>query len=269
MPKYLIGADPELFVVDNTGSFISGHLFPCGTKQEPRKTKHGAVQVDGIALEFNVTPSREKHEFITNLRSVVADLNEIVEEIHPGASLKAIPSADVGLKFLDAIPKENAELGCNPDYNAYEMCPNSTPNAMTPFRTGSGHVHIGFCDFDNSKLDSFEHFIKCAMLAKELDYYLGLPSLQWDSDNQRRELYGQAGAFRPKPYGMEYRVLSNRWVDDENLMGFVFDQTQKAMEAFDNGVSLIDEYGEYARQTIAAANSNWHIERKDIYNRVM
>lgn len=257
---YLIGGDPELFVVSKNGEYISGHLFPCGNKAEPRKTANGAVQVDGIALEFNITPSNTKDSFIHNMKAVVADLNAIVDEHYPGASLKAIPTAEVGLKFLESLPKENSELGCNPDYNAYLMQENPTPNARAPFRTGSGHVHIGFCEPDINNLTDWDHFMKSAQIARQLDFMLGLPSLLWDDDNRRRQLYGQAGAFRPKPYGMEYRVLSNKWVDDEVLAGFVFDQTQIAMKMLDDGIDLFDSYGEYARETIAEANANWKNE---------
>lgn len=267
MSKYLIGSDPELFVVDGNGAFISGHHFPCGTKEEPRKTTHGAVQVDGIALEFNTVPSATKDDFIKNFKAVLSDLNAIVEEIHPGASLKAIPTAEVGFKFLDMVPEHNRELGCNPDFNAYTMAPNEAPDSSNPFRTGSGHVHIGFCEPSGEQ--TFEHFLKCCSIAKELDYYLGLPSLHWDADNRRRLLYGQAGAFRPKPYGMEYRVLSNAWVNEEKLMGFVFDQTQKAMANFDRGVSLFDQYGDFAKDMIGAANANWHEVNQAVYAQVM
>src|SRR5688572_7948032 len=118
--QYLIGSDPELFVRNGAG-FLSGHLFPCGTKTAPRKTTNGAVQVDGIALEFNTKPAATRDEFINNLKAVLGDLNAIVAEHAPGAYLEAIPTAHVGLAFLRALPRENSELGCNPDFNAYFM----------------------------------------------------------------------------------------------------------------------------------------------------
>jgi hypothetical protein len=44
----------------------------------------------------------------------------------------------------------------------------------------------------------------------------------WDKDTERRKLYGKPGAFRPKPYGCEYRVLSNAWVDKPEVAGILF-----------------------------------------------
>jgi hypothetical protein len=265
---FLVGADPELFVKQGD-RFLSGHLFPCGTKAVPTPTKHGAVQVDGIALEFNVKPSATRSEFITNLKNVLGDLNEIVDRHYPGAKLESIPTAEVGMEFLNSLPEINRELGCNPDYNAYSLGQNPSPNAQLPFRTGSGHVHIGFKEFDESLLESREHFEYCARIARQLDFFLGLPSLSWDTDSRRRELYGQAGAFRPKPYGLEYRVLSNKWVDDEYLVGFVYDQTEKAMNLIEQNYDLTAQFGGYARESINSGNTGWLEDRPDIAEAVL
>ena len=258
-----VGADPELFV-RNGESFLSGHLFPCGTKTAPRKTPHGAVQVDGIALEFNVIPSATSKDFIANLKNVLFDLNKIVDECVPGSRLVAIPTAEVGEEFLKTVPAENKALGCNPDYNAYSLEANPVPNAELPFRTGSGHVHVGFCEPDEELLYDFDHFERCAQLSRQMDFLLGLPSLNWDGDTKRRELYGKAGAFRPKPYGMEYRVLSNAWVESENLAGFVFNQTVKAQTLLEEGLDLFEVYGEYAKNCINTGQTEWMTARPDV-----
>jgi hypothetical protein len=54
--------------------------------------------------------------------------------------------------------------------------------------------------------------------------------LFYDNDVERRELYGKAGAYRPKPYGCEYRVLSNRWLTSSTLIGWVFRNTALALQ---------------------------------------
>jgi hypothetical protein len=96
------------------------------------------------------------------------------------------------------------------------------------------------------------HLEACRALTKSLDVWLGLPSLVWDQDDRRRTLYGAAGAFRPKPYGMEYRVLSNKWINDPLLRKTVFHNTLKAIEATFNNPDYGDRefFGKTARQII-------------------
>jgi hypothetical protein len=57
-------------------------------------------------------------------------------------------------------------------------------------------------------------------------------------------MYGAAGAFRPKPYGVEYRVLSNAWLTTEDRMRFVFDQTVAAVNDLIAGKRAIEKLGE-------------------------
>jgi hypothetical protein len=79
----------------------------------------------------------------------------------------------------------------------------------------------------------------------------------WDKDATRRQLYGKAGAFRPKPYGMEYRVLSNRWLDSEPLMRWVYNTLQTAMADAFSGVWAEDAFGDLARTVIDNNEVDW------------
>ncbi|QVJ12711.1 hypothetical protein [Pseudomonas phage PSA11] len=215
----LVGADPEIFMMKD-GKFVSAHGAIPGNKKEPFKVDKGAVQVDGMALEFNIDPAKDEKEFVRNLTTVMSTLKGMV----PGFELNPSPVAEFGFDYIKGQPDEAKELGCEPDFNAYENgAANPRPNAEVDFRTGAGHVHIGWGnDIDISDPD---HIEACCMAAKQLDYYLGLPSLLYDKQVKRRTLYGAMGAFRPKPYGVEYRVLSNAWLKDEALMKWVFKNT--------------------------------------------
>jgi hypothetical protein len=59
--------------------------------------------------------------------------------------------------------------------------------------------------------------------------FLGLWSVIRDPDTKRRELYGKAGAFRFKPYGVEYRVLSNFWLHTPDRMEYVWHLVRGAL----------------------------------------
>ena len=60
----LVGADPEFFVRSKeTGELVSAHGLIEGTKKNPIPMGPGHAQVDGMALEINVPPSRNAKEF--------------------------------------------------------------------------------------------------------------------------------------------------------------------------------------------------------------
>lgn len=234
--EFTIGADPEVFVMDSSGPVSAYGMIP-GTKADPFKVKNGAVQVDGMALEFNINPAKNEKEFNTNIDSVLT----ILREMTPGYELMFEPVAHFGEDYIRSQPKEARELGCDPDYNAYTGLANPSPNVNAPFRTASGHIHIGWTKPKDDKwpteydVTDPGHFEACCMLAKTLDLYLGVPSIVWDKDVTRQELYGKPGTFRPKPYGMEYRVLSNKWLEKPHLRSLVYNNTIDAIKAlFEN-----------------------------------
>lgn len=229
----LVGADPEVFVKDGTG-FISAHGMIKGDKKNPYPVNNGAVQVDGMALEFNINPADNPEEFLNNINSVMGQLQAMV----PEHELQAIPTATFSDEVMKAAPKEALELGCEPDMNAWTGKENPTPDGGVNFRTGAGHVHVGWCE--GMDVNDPDHITACAMLAKQLDAYLGIPSLLFDKDDKRRQLYGKAGSHRVKPYGMEYRVLSNAWLKDDRLKKWVYDNTITAFR------SLLSEGSYYA-----------------------
>jgi hypothetical protein len=251
-----IGADPEVFVLNGkNGKYSSAHIFKAGTKDRPKAIPHGFVQVDGLALEFNTPPTQDKNEFISSITGCLQDLTKIVKASSKNFRLEATPVVGFNKKYLKSLPREVRALGCNPDWNAYTMDENPIPDAEKPFRTGSGHIHVGFTE--NADVESASHLMDCAKLARQMDYYLGLPSLEWDPDPVRRQLYGKAGAFRAKVYGMEYRVLSNRWLSRPELVAFVFDQTMKACSQADKGNFLDELYVGYAQKVINENQVDW------------
>lgn len=259
MKNILIGCDPEVFVYSlKTNEFVSAHGMVRGTKEEPQKVPFGAVQVDGMALEFNTIPAHNEEEFVFNVNTVYKRLSEMAG---PDFQLRAEPVATFSKAVFAKTPTEAKLLGCDPDFNAWTRQPNQMdPSAMDrPLRTGSGHIHIGWTQ--NQDPQNMAHFEDCVSIVRQLDYYLGCPSLLWDADNRRRSLYGQAGAFRCKPYGCEYRVLSNTWLRSESLQRWVYRAAIKACEDLSKGHNLASKHGDAAQRII---NKN-HVEYQDFY----
>lgn len=239
--SFTIGADPELFLMKD-GEYLSvedykGPLIP-GTKARPFEVKGGAIQVDGVAAEFNLNPAKEFKTYYQNLKDVLGELRNRVKSKDASLKLVANPTATFNKFYFDHLPEHTKELGCDPDYNAYTMEPNPRPRTNKPFRTGSGHIHIGF----TSKADvtSQGHMLDCALVTKQLDKALLFAAKDWDNDVQRMELYGKPGAFRAKPYGVEYRPVSNAWLRGFKSVKGVFDITLSVMRAIDSGKHDLD-----------------------------
>lgn len=236
--KLTLGADPELFVQQGK-DFVSAHSFLSGTKWNPDRLKDGAMQVDGCAAEFNIDPCATLNEWLFRLDNVQAQLQDKLNTYNLG--LKLVPQATVQFsqEYFETLPTEATLLGCEPDWCAYtKTCkvPDSSL-ALAPIRTSGGHIHLGY-GIDDRKLhpDSEEHFDLSCDITKQLDCSLYLGSLLFDTDDERRKLYGQIGSFRPKEYGMEYRVLSSVWLSSSVLKQWCFETVHKAYDDWWGGI---------------------------------
>lgn len=231
-----LGADPELFLADASGEVISAHDVLPGTKAHPHLVDKGAVQVDGVAAEFNILPSRTKKQFKTNIKSVVRQLSILAG---PNLHLDFVPLAHFCAAYFKRLPETATQLGCSPDWNAYteEMNPAPirmlSPDTGDPIHTAAGHIHLSWCD-DVDPNDRV-HMKNCFKAARQLDHILLPGSLAFTSKETklgellRRNMY-PAGSFRPKTYGIEYRSISNQWVRWEESIDWMFDATMAAMD---------------------------------------
>lgn len=228
---FKFGADPELFVKDDKGRHVSAEGLIPGTKDEPYKVDYGAIQVDGMAAEFNIDPATTFTEFNRNIQAVMGQLEAMLPK---GYTLDAIPSVVFDEDVFTASPDKAKELGCMPDFNAWtgEMNPPPHDPANPFLRTASGHLHIGWTE--GQDITDLQHVMNCRDLVKQFDWYLGGWSVKMDSDPTRRNLYGKAGACRFKDYGVEYRVLSNFWITTRDRRLAVWNRMQMAIGAMSN-----------------------------------
>ncbi len=238
MTTFTIGADPEIFLTNKaTGAAISAHDLLPGTKAIPHKVEFGAVQVDGTAAEFNIDPVRigDFNGFNNNIIQVMKQLSQMVGKQY---SFNLSPVQEYPKDYFDSLPPSAVELGCDPDYSAYTGKVNPRPDNTKTFRTAAGHIHVGWGS--NIPKDDEDHMLICCEFIKMLDVTAGLFNTLIDGDPRRRELYGKAGAFRPKSYGVEYRTPSNRWLATKN--------TRFMMWWFINeGVKMMTEFGSVAK----------------------
>jgi hypothetical protein len=221
MTAFTIGCDPEVFVTDLEGKPVTAHGLVPGDKKNPFKVDRGAVQVDGMALEFNIdpVPYNDFNAFDTNVITVLNRMKKMI----PGHKLLLEPSVQFDKDYYDNhVPEDAKELGCDPDYCAYSKDPfepNPRPDGDSGLRSAAGHIHIGWGS--DIPVDNPEHMEICRSFIRNLDAYVGLGMTIIDGDERRRSLYGKAGAFRPKSYGVEYRTPSNKWLVSKAARQFI------------------------------------------------
>jgi hypothetical protein len=233
MTKLTIGADPEFFLKKD-GLNVSAHGFTnlFGDKKSPQKVPGGAIQVDGTALEFNIDPADCETTFVRNIRQVLGTLrHEVPEEFQFAFQ----PTARYTEEVFQDIPFFARVLGCDPDFNAWTGLVNPAPDATNTMRTAAGHIHLGYDQKDDTEFGQ--------QLVQQLDSVLYPMSMFWDEDDTRMEMYGKPGAFRYKGYGIEYRTLSNAWLQEESLMRTVYRAAHKAYELFVDGLFIPDKFG--------------------------
>jgi hypothetical protein len=224
-----IGADPELFM-QSGNKLISAIDKWGGTKEFPIPLGIGdgfAVLEDNVMVEFNIPPADSDKQFVENIQLSLSTIEKRIKDM--GYEMSVLASGNFDKDQLDHWAA--FVFGCDPDYNAYSGVKNAKPSidAFPNFRSCGGHVHVGCGEltFDQA----------CAAVAF-CDLHLGIPSMLLDTDVERKKLYGKAGAFRVKPYGFEYRTLSNFWIFSPHLIKWVYHAAQRAVEHYQSGFNL-------------------------------
>ena len=222
-----IGCDPENFLSIGGKAISAAGLFP-GTKKEPFKVEKGAIQVDGVALEFNIDPAETPEEYDRNIDIVLGQMKEMAKLVDKDIVFNFQPymefDQDYWTNQVDDLAKV---LGCDGDYSATSLQNSLNPNPMEvlqdqPIRTAAGHVHIGWTHSrDTSDL---AHFNDCKFVANGF-HKRHVFSPRTEEEHLRLKYYGAHGAFRPKPYGVELRSPSNLWVKHPETRRQMFVQT--------------------------------------------
>ena len=258
--QFTIGCDPEIFLRKNGKGFSAHGIIP-GDKENPHKTDGGAIQVDGLAAEFNTDPV-PLNDFQAFNVNIIKQLRHIRSIVPKELSLSIVPVMDYDQAHMDEQPACAKELGCDPDYNAYTLKKNPRPDADNVlFRSGAGHIHFGWGA--DIPIDNEEHLAICANFVKMLDATVGLFMTYIDREPRRRELYGKAGAFRPKPYGVEYRTPSNVWITNreyrEMVHALCMHAVNRAQQGYD--VGQLTAYKETAIREIID-NGDWESAKR-------
>ena len=255
---YSIGTDAEFFVTQ--GEEITSAIgLIGGSKEEPLLVDKGNLQEDNILAEFAADPAHSLEEWEDNISAVHRQLIERLEQ--DGYSLAMNSAAKVNKSLLKHPMARR--FGCETDYNAYTMQPNESPNPRIVGRTrvAGGHVHVGYEGITNE--------LERADFVRIMDVFMAAPAVVFtDSlgnskeEALRRTLYGQAGSYRPKTYGVEYRTLSNFWVSDKDLRKWVYNSVADCISQFEKDPLLTEDRMADDFITYAINNNNAGMARE-------
>ena len=195
-----LGVEVELAVFQNELPITCG--FFKYKKNKPLEIDGHLFTRDASFLELAVAPATEPGQFDTLMCDALAKAGEFLPK---GAEFRAYPCVEYTDAELAKDPYAS-ELGCAPSQTIYEVDATPMPSEYpTNHRYGGTHINLAM----DNPTDMVDHMIL------KLDYALGLYSvINWehgdrDGMRRRRHTYGQAGEYRIKPFGFEYRTLPN------------------------------------------------------------
>lgn len=206
-----IGADPEFWLYDYENT--STGVIPCvgkvkGTKEAPFDLGDGYfTHEDNVSIELGIPVTDG-----TSLGHVVQEgKKRIIDTFFNTKRYELYQSSQVHYNSNQLTSKQAQTFGCEPDFDAYSNGKvRDIPSAILKGNTrfAGGHIHIGG-DFKCPPFVAALFADLFISVTSQVNYTLQAGTK--DPLKDRMGFYGRAGAFRPKPYGIEYRTPSNAW----------------------------------------------------------
>lgn len=240
-----LGADPEVFLQDKNGKHISVIGYIQADKWNPHQIpdmpEGFTLQEDNVALEYGIPPASNAEEFVHHIQAVMKRSEGYLKGLSFSRLSCVVFPEDQLRSAMSQV------FGCEPDFNAWTNEVNPSPKSPNPnMRSAGGHVHV------ETQKDPRK-------VVRNADLFLSVPAVFMDEGVERKQLYGKWGAHRIKPYGVEYRTLSNFWIFEERLIQWVW-RNMEIAESFDYDIS------KYAGRIMKAINNNDKKEAEFLVN---
>lgn len=206
----LIGMDAEFFLKNSKGQYVAASSVIPGEKHAPFKLENGVCHPDGLSLEVGAPPADTPEGMIQNLFKVLQEVKE--KYLDPAGVTIAYTCKVTASDVVQARP-EDLQFGCGTEFDA-----NSTHTMVKQvhqthkhLRFSGFHIHLGFTEGQET---NFFTYLDMGHLVKKLDRLFGsLGTLP-----ERSSQYGGFGAFRVKPYGLEYRMMDCTVITDKSKL---------------------------------------------------
>ena len=219
----MIGFDAECFL-DISGKSCCAENFIGGSKYSPILLGSGIVgHSNNVMVNFSAAKPFDPCKILAVVNRGISVLSNAV---YP-AKVVIEPSRTFDKKVLKKSTLAG-EVGCDPDYQHGRIRPPITAGDLGNTRFAGGHLHF---DTDPD--------IPPYVAASVCDVLLGAPCVAMgEKQGNRRAAYGLDGLYRPKPYGIEYRTLSNFWL---NLIRESSENSAKFIELVEMTAKILKE----------------------------
>jgi len=213
------GSDPELFFERD------GIMIP-STSVILQDTS--LVTRDGFQVELHPIENRCRQVCASRIKDCIRHAKNYADTV--GAKLSFNLSYTVNEDVWNRTDDTTKRFGCHPTMNVYEPLMERSDGLNEKFRAGGGHLHVGGLTPKEKK--------DLPTIVTLFDIVVGntLVLLDRDPANVTRRInYGRAGEYRPKKYGVEYRVPSNFWLRHYVLFSLANALVRNAMTHYRNG----------------------------------
>lgn len=217
---FTFGSDPEFMLFHKSDSKyktpVSAIKHIPGSRYSRHRIGNHECFYDNVLAECAIKYGETKEETVENIRDCFQQLSKILKS--KDLVFQAIAAREYPAKELD--DPEALKAGCDPETCVYSLTEIEKEDVFhyTKLRSAGGHIHLG--------AEVLEEPYKDTSAVKMLDLFLGIPSIFIDHDKsskKRKELYGQAGRYRQKDYGVEYRTLGNFWLNSPKYVELIYD----------------------------------------------
>ena len=215
-----MGADPELFIETNGAIVGSEKLVP---ETGIDSGSGGKTVRDGVQIEIHPTPAHCRAYFTNNLSYCFKALVKQIRATDEKANLNFSSVVKLSKEEMASLSEQSKVFGCMPSNNVYDQ--EQSKIKVNPKRylkrSAGGHIHLSSSHGDANVTNMLRN---PNPMIPVLDIILGNTSVLIDrnpANKERRKVYGKAGEHRIKPYGCEYRTLSNFWLQSVPLASMV------------------------------------------------
>lgn len=224
--ELLIGMDAEFFLKQADGQYIAAARVIPGLKTEPHVLEHGVCHPDGLSLEVGAPPSKTPVGMVKNLFKV---LDEVHQKFLTPAGCTIAYTEEVQVQSVQGAQPEDLVFGCGTEFNAN--------NPDNPYRTTTDqkqnnrysgfHIHLGF-----TKGQASNNFTYLDMRRLVLCLDIVFREAKLHTTMRRAVQYGGYGAFRVKPYGIEYRMMDCTVITNPQKLSRLLKCLEKLPEIF-------------------------------------